>query len=148
MSIVRWDPFKELEDMNHRLNRVFARNSHLGKDREAMTFPDWQPSVDIHETAEAYEIQAELPSVKKEDIKVNVENGVLYLRGERKLEKETKEKKVHRVERSYGSFVRSFALPDDVDESAIKADYKDGLLNVQLMKSTKAKPRTVEVKVG
>ena len=147
MNIARWDPFRELEDMNVRLARVLGRGAHHGKDRESMTFPDWQPTVDISESKESYLIHAELPGVKKDDIKVNVENGVLYLRGERKLERENKDKKVHRIERAYGSFMRSFVVPDDVDDSAIAADYADGVLTVTLAKSSRPAPKTVEVAV-
>jgi HSP20 family protein len=113
-----------------------------------MTVADWVPSVDVSETEGEYQIKAELPEVKKEDVKVTVEDGVLTIQGERKHEKEEKGKKYHRVERSYGSFVRSFTLPDLVDEEKVKAEFKDGVLNVQLPKSEKAKPKAIEVAVG
>jgi HSP20 family protein len=92
-------------------------------------------------------IKAEIPEVNKEDVKITVDNGVLTIRGERKQEKEEKGKKFHRVERSYGSFTRSFTLPDNVDETKIKASFKDGMLNLHIQKSEKAKPRVIEVKV-
>ncbi|MBH0187604.1 MAG: Hsp20/alpha crystallin family protein, partial [Nitrospira sp.] len=95
-----------------------------------------------------YLIKAELPEVKKEDVKVSVEDGVLTLSGERRQEKEEKGKKYHRVERSYGSFVRSFSLPESVDEGGVKAEYKDGVLNLHLPKTEKVKPKSIEVKVG
>ncbi len=148
MSITRWDPFRELEDMNQRLNRLFGGTNPQRASQEQLTVPDWQPSVDITETAESFQIVAELPEVKKEDIKVNIENGILSMRGERKQEKEEKGKRFHRIERSYGSFMRSFALPDNVDESKVKADVKDGLLTVTLAKAEAKKPKSVEVKVG
>jgi HSP20 family protein len=116
--------------------------------KETMVVADWVPSVDVSETDGDYQIKAELPDVKKEDVKVTVENGVLTIQGERKQEKEEKGKKYHRVERSYGSFVRSFTLPDLVDEEKVKAEFKDGVLNLQLPKSEKAKPKAIEVKVG
>lgn len=152
MSIVRWDPFRELEDMSSRLNRIFGSSalarpaSEQGQD--AMRVFDWAPTVDITETPEEFQIKAELPDVKKEDVKVSVDNGVLRLEGERKQEKEEKGKKFHRIERSYGSFLRTFALPDNVDEANVRADFKDGMLNVRLAKTEKAKPKTVEIKVG
>jgi HSP20 family protein len=148
MSISRWDPFRELEDMSVRLNRLFGSNAVQRSGQEHMTFPDWQPAVDISETAETFVIHAELPDVKREDIKVTVENGVLTLKGERRLDKEDKGKKFHRVERSYGSFLRVFSLPENVDESRIKADAKDGVLTLTLGKAAKEKPKTIEVKVA
>lgn len=150
MSIVQWDPFRELEDMSDRLNRMFGRSmlrrESSGKD--ALTAFDWAPSVDIAETNEEYQITAELPEVKKEDLKVSVHDGVLQISGERKQEKEEKGKKWHRVERSYGSFMRSFTLPDNTDPQKVAADFKDGVLKVRLPKSAQAKPKAVEVKVS
>lgn len=150
MSIVQWDPFRELEDMSNRLNRLFGRSlpARAEGGSSAMTMFDWAPSVDIAETAEEYQIKAELPEVKKEDIKVAVDNGVLRIEGERKHEKEEKGKKWHRVERSYGSFLRTFTVPDNADPSKIAAEFNNGVLNVRLPKSPAAKPKSVEVKVA
>lgn len=149
MTLVRWDPFRELEDMSDRLNRVFARPvARASGGKEQLTVADWIPTVDISESDGEYLIKAELPEVKKEDVKVTVEDGVLTLQGARHQEKEEKGKKYHRVERSYGSFVRSFTLPESVDESGVKAEYKDGVLNLHLPKSEKVKPKAIEVKVG
>ena len=148
MTLVRWDPFRELEDMSERLNRVFSRPSLRNSGKENLTVADWMPTVDISETEGEYLIKAELPEVRKEDVKVTVENGVLTLQGERRQEKEEKGKRFHRVERSYGSFVRSFTLPESVDESSVKAEYKDGVLNLHLPKSEKVKPKAFDVKVA
>jgi len=148
MTLVRWDPFRELEDMSERLNRVFSRPSLRNSGKENLTVADWMPTVDISETEGEYLIKAELPEVRKEDVKVTVENGVLTLQGERRQEKEEKGKRFHRVERSYGSFVRSFTLPESVDESSVKAEYKDGVLNLHLPKSEKVKPKAIDVKVA
>jgi len=149
MTLVRWDPFRELEEMSDRLNRMISRPAVPAKNgKEALTVADWTPTVDISETEGEYQIKAEIPEVKKEDVKVTLEDGVLTIQGERKQEKEEKEKKYHRVERSYGSFVRSFTLPDLVDEEKVKAEFKDGILNLHLPKSEKAKPKAIEVKVG
>jgi HSP20 family protein len=151
MAIVRWDPFRELEEMSDRLNRMITRPGSAqsaGQAKEVMTVADWSPTVDISETEAEYAIKAELPEVKKEDVKVTVEDGVLTLQGERKQEKEEKGKKYHRVERSYGRFVRSFTLPDSVDESKVKAEYADGVLHLHLPKSEKAKPKQIDVKIG
>jgi HSP20 family protein len=151
MAIVRWDPFRELEEMSDRLNRMITRPGSAqsaGQAKEVMTVADWSPTVDISETEAEYAIKAELPEVKKEDVKVTVEDGVLTLQGERKQEKEEKGKKYHRVERSYGRFVRSFTLPDTVDESKVKAEYTDGVLHLHLPKSEKAKPKQIDVKIA
>jgi HSP20 family protein len=150
MSIVQWDPFRELEEMSNRLNRLFGRSlpTLAQADKDAMTMIDWAPSVDIAETAEEYQIKAELPEVKREDVKVSVDNGVLRLEGERKHEKEEKGKKWHRVERSYGSFLRTFTVPDNADSSKVSAEFKNGVLSVHLPKLLNAKPKSVEVKVA
>jgi HSP20 family protein len=149
MTLVRWDPFRELEDMSERLNRVFARPAaRATSGKEALTVADWMPTVDISETDGEYVIKAELPEVKKEDVKVTVEDGVLTLQGERRQEKEEKGKRFHRVERSYGSFVRSFTLPESVDEAGVKAEYKDGVLSLHLPKTERMKPKAIDVKVA
>jgi HSP20 family protein len=155
MSLIRWDPFRELEEVSDRLNRVFAGLGRPalartnGPERsEALTVPDWTPVVDITETDNEYLIKAELPEVKRDDVKVSVESGVLIFHGERKKEKEEKGKKFHRIERYYGSFLRTFSVPDNVDETKVMAEFKDGLLNVHLPKTEKAKPKAIEVKVA
>ena len=148
MTLVRWDPFRELEDMSERLNRVFSRPTLRNTGKENLTVADWMPTVDISETESEYLIKAELPEVRKEDVKVTVENGVLTLQWERRQEKEEKGRRFHRVERSYGSFVRSFTLPESVDEGGVKAEYKDGVLALHLPKSEKVKPKAIDVKVA
>jgi HSP20 family protein len=127
--------------MSERLNRVFSRPTLRNTGKENLTVADWMPTVDISETESEYLIKAELPEVRKEDVKVTVENGVLTLQGERRQEKEEKGRRFHRVERSYGSFVRSFTLPESVDEGGVKAEYKDGVLALHLPKSEKVKPK-------
>ncbi|MBK9307909.1 MAG: Hsp20/alpha crystallin family protein [Nitrospira sp.] len=149
MALVRWDPFRELEEVSNRLNRMLAYPaSHASNGKEAMIVADWTPSVDISETAGEYLIKAEIPDVKKEDVKVSLEDGVLTIQGQRKLEQEDKGTKYHRIERSYGSFVRTFSLPDVVEPEHVKAEFKDGVLNLHLPKSEKAKPKTIEVKLA
>lgn len=150
MAIVKWDPFRELEEMSDRLNRVFNRPavSRTGDGKETMTAADWSPVVDVLETEKEYVIKAELPEVKKDDVKITVEDGVLTIQGQRKYETEEKGKRFHRIERSYGSFVRSFSMPDYVDEAKVSAEFKDGVLNLHLPKTEKARARAVEVKVS
>ncbi len=148
MNITKWDPFRELEDISSRLNRIFRRSSgRADPSQEALIVADWSPSADISETDAAYLIKAEIPGVKKEDVKVTVQDGMLTIHGERRKEKEEKGKKFHRVECSYGSFVRSFRMPDDADENSVNAEFKDGVLNVTLTKSAKAKPESINVAV-
>lgn len=149
MSIVRWDPFRELEDMSNRLNRVFGR-SGLSRDldKDAMVAFDWAPSVDISENTEEFIIKAEIPGVSKDDVKVSIADDVVSIQGERKQEKEEKDKKLHRVERSYGSFLRTFSLPSNIDDAKVQAQFKDGVLTVRLPKSPTAKPKSIDVKVS
>ena len=149
MNLVKWDPFRELEDVSTRLNRIFGRplaRSESGN--EMLAVADWAPSVDISETDAAYLIKGEIPGVKKEDVKVTIQDGMLTIKGERKQEKEEKGKKFHRVECSYGSFMRSFQMPDDADENNVKAEFKDGMLNVTLAKSAKAKDKARKIDVA
>ncbi|HJV93678.1 MAG TPA: Hsp20/alpha crystallin family protein [Azonexus sp.] len=149
MNLTKWDPLSELEAMSSHLNRIFGRPALPGAAaHDMLKMADWTPSVDISETDKEFLIKAEIPGVKKEDVKVTIESGMLTIKGERKMEKEEKGKKFHRVERSYGSFVRSFRIPDGVDESKIKAEFKDGVMNVALPKSEKAKSKALEIPVA
>ena len=139
-----------MDDIHDRLFNLLknsqARNSN--GEQESMTVSEWTPLVDITEDEKEYLIKAELPEVKKEDVKVTVENGMLTISGERKIEKEEKGKRYHRVERAYGSFVRSFSLPDNIDSNKVNADFKDGVLRVHVAKSEHARPKQIEVKVS
>ena len=148
MNLVKWDPLRELEDVSSSLSRIFGRfPNRTEPDRELLTMADWAPSVDISETDQAYSIKGEIPGVRKEDVKVTIEDGMVTMRGERKLEKEDHNQKFHRVERAYGSFVRSFRLPDDADESQAKAEFKDGMIAVTLPKSERAKTKAINVSI-
>ena len=118
-----------------------------GGDLENLAASEWAPAVDITEDDKEYLVKAELPGMKKEDVKVSVENGVVSICGERKFEKEEKTKKYHRVERSYGKFERSFTLPELADPAKVKAEYKEGVLTVHLPKSEKAAAAVTQVKV-
>lgn len=151
-NVTRWNPFAELEDILDRYSRsryprVGGENGTLSRDLLQRT--DWAPAVDISETPDAFHIHAEVPGVNKDDIKVTLQDGVLTIQGERREEKPAEEgSKQHRVERFYGSFARSFTLPESVDEDGVEAEYKDGILNLKLRKSEKAKPRAIDVKVA
>jgi HSP20 family protein len=149
MNIVRWDPFRELEDMSTRLGRYFHQPGLARRvEDDGVFFADWAPAVDVQETDKEYIVKADLPEVRKEDVKVAIEDGVLTLEGERKQEKEEKNKKFHRVERVYGKFVRRLALPMEVDAQKVAAEFKDGVLNVRMPKAENAKPRAIDVKVA
>jgi HSP20 family protein len=144
MATVKWDPWRhELDDM---FGRYAVAWPHSGS-QEVISAVDWAPRVDIYETDKEFSIKAEIPDVKKDDVKVTIDKGVLTIKGEKKLEKEEKGKKFHRVECQYGSFTRSFMLPDNVDETMINASFKDGILNVQIQKTEKVKPKAIEVKL-
>ena len=146
-ALTKWNPFRELEDIQSRLSSLFGRTPLRGFGEEAMTVSEWTPLVDIAEDDKEYLIKAELPEVKKEDVKVTVEGGVLTITGERKFEKEEKGTKYHRLERAYGSFMRSFTLHEGAAGDKIIAEFKDGVLKVHLAKSPEAKPKSINVKV-
>jgi HSP20 family protein len=138
-----------MEDLQNRLSTLFGRTPmRLGNGEERITLAEWTPLADITEDDKEYVIKAELPELKKEDVKVTVENGVLTISGERRFEKEEKKKKYHRVERGYGSFFRTFALPQDVDPDKLKANFKQGILEVHLPKNEKARPKQIDVNVS
>src|SRR6476619_1711762 len=149
VSRARWNPFRERDELESRLATLFATREPTGNGgKEALTVAQWSPLVDITEDGKEYLIKAELPDMKKEDVRLTVENGVIAISGERKFEKEEKGRQYHRIERAYGSFVRSFSLSEDADGSNVTAKFKDGVLQVHLPKSVKAKQKTVEIKIG
>jgi HSP20 family protein len=148
-ALKRWNQLKETEAIQHGLEGLLRRSSThwpAGQE-EALAVPEWSPLVDISEDEKEYVIKAELPEVRKEDVKVTAEKGILTIMGERKFEKEDNGKRYHRVERAYGSFGRTFSLPDDASPTKVSAEFKDGMLTVHLTKDEKAKPQHVEVKV-
>lgn len=148
-ALTRWDPFKEMDELQRRLGSILGlAPQRPAAGREDMTVAQWLPLVDITEDEKEYLIKAELPEVKREEVKVLVENGVLTLSGERKFEKEDSTKRYHRVERAYGSFTRSFTVPEDADPARVTAEFKDGVLTVRLAKSEKARPRSIDVKMS
>ena len=149
-TLTRWNQLKELEALRHGLGSLLSRSPPQRPEgqEELMAVAEWAPLVDISEDDKEYLIKAELPEVKKEDVKVTAEKGTLTIMGERKFEKEEKHKRYHRVERAYGSFGRSFSLPDDASPAKVSAEFKDGVLTVHLAKDEKAKPQQIEVKVA
>jgi HSP20 family protein len=141
MNMTRWNPFGDFDDMLKSYHRALARQpSH-----EGVMSADWSPSVDITENDKEFLIKAELPEVKKEDISIDINNGVVTLSGERRSE--TKDEKEHRVERFYGRFSRSFSLPENVDEGHINAENKDGMLYLHLPKSAEEKQKKIKVDI-
>ncbi len=150
MAIMRWvDPFKELSAIHDRMNQLFDETFLPGRGSEAAPAAAmWSPAVDVYESGDDIVVKAEIPGIDRDDVAVEVKDGILTLRGERKFEKEEKEENYHRIERSYGTFVRSFALPSSVDTEKVEASLKDGVLEVKLSKKELAKPRKVKVTVN
>jgi HSP20 family protein len=144
MKLAKWDPYREIEEM-------FSRSpdwpSRGGRDL-SIKGADWAPRADISETDKIFCIKAEVPGIKSEDVKIDIDNHVLSIRGENKQEKEEEGKRFHRVERYYGSFARSFSLPENVDEEKIEATFKDGLLTLTIPKTEVKKPKAIEIKVA
>lgn len=148
MPLIRWDPFRDLVSLQERINKLFEDNilrTRSGVD--AMDAGVWSPPVDIFETTESIVLKAELPGLDKKNIHIEVKDNVLTLTGERTFDKTIKEENYHRMERCYGSFIRSFTLPSSVDKDKVKARFKDGILEVSLPKSEKAKPKQITVEV-
>lgn len=146
MSLIKWQPFGEFDEaFNRMMPSLFSRFPRAGAENGAKF--EWAPSADISETDQEYLIRAQLPAVRKEDVKVTLDQGLITIHGERKEEKENRDEKFHRVESFRGAFSRSFSMPDNIDEQAIRADSKDGVLTVHLPKAKASTPKTVEVKV-
>jgi HSP20 family protein len=149
-ALTRWNQLKQLEALQHGLGNLFSRSPAQwpeGQD-EPLAVAEWAPLVDISEDEKEYLIKAELPEVKREDVKVTAEEGTLTIMGERKFENLDKTRKYHRIERAYGSFARNFSIPDDASASQVSAEFRDGVLMVHLTKTEKPKPQHIEVKVA
>ena len=149
MTLIRWtDPFRDVAVLQDRMNRLFGDFlENANPQEEGLGTGIWMPNVDIHETKDAICVRAELPGVGKDAVNVEVKEGVLTLRGERKFEKDVQEENYHRIERSYGTFYRSFSLPSSVNEEKVSARMKDGVLEVNLPKKEQAKPKQITVSV-
>jgi HSP20 family protein len=143
MELIRWDPYRDMRSFQDRFNRAFGLTR--SEREEEMNLGSWIPPVDISEDKEKIVLTAELPGFKEDQLDVQLENGILTIRGERKMEEEKDGKNYHRVERSYGHFVRSFTLPNNVDRENVQARFENGLLHVEVPKREEAKPRQIKV---
>ena len=148
MSIVRYDPFRDLRSLQEEVNRLFTGNMARSFDEEGIARGSWSPSVDIFENKDHIVLEAELPGMKREDFDLSVENNVITLRGERHFEKKDETDNYHRVERAYGSFTRSFTLPNTVTAEGATAEYTNGVLRVTLPKREDTKARRIEIKTN
>ncbi len=145
--LTRWDPFRELSTLQDRMNRLF-QDLAPGREDELMTTGSFVPPVDVYEDEHAITLKLEVPGVEQKDIDVRLENNTLTIRGERKFEKEEKEENFHRIERRYGSFTRSFSLPNTVDPEKADAEFVNGVLKIRLAKKAEAKPKQIKVNIG
>ncbi len=148
MNLVTWDPYRELSSLQDRVNRVFGAPLTRRERDEEMSLGAWIPPVDIVEEKDRILLTAELPGFKENEIEIQMEGAVLTLRGERKSEIEKEGRTFHRMERSYGQFVRSFTLPNNVDRERIQANFANGLLEIELPKREEAKPRQIKISSG
>jgi len=147
MALIRWDPFRDLLTLQDRMDRLFQDSMTRNRGYEESLAPGfWSPPVDIYETDEAVILKAELAGLNKNDVTIEIKNSTLVLKGERKFEKDIKEENYHRIERSYGSFSRTFSLPQTVDHSKVGATFKDGLLEITIPKIRDARPKQIEIK--
>ncbi|HUY80711.1 MAG TPA: Hsp20/alpha crystallin family protein [Acidobacteriaceae bacterium] len=148
MAITRWDPFREVMNLQNRLNSLFPDYNRGTGENELVSTASFVPPVDIYEDAHNIVLKLEVPGMKQEDLDIQMENNNLTVRGERKFEKEEKEENFHRIERRYGSFYRAFTIPNTVNPDSVKADYDAGVLRIQLEKKADAKPKQIKVQVG
>ncbi len=145
MAIIRWDPFRDIVTLREKMNRLFEDAvTARGQERD-MISSTWTPSVDIYETGNEIVLTAEVPGIDEKDIDIKIENNTLSIQGERKFEKETKEENYHRIERSYGTFFRSFTIPHNVNQDKIEAEHEGGVLRVVMPKKPESKPKKVKV---
>jgi HSP20 family protein len=146
MAITKWDPFKDFVVLRDRMNRLFEDMVSSPKlEDTGIMQSTWSPAVDIYETENDLVLTAEIPGVEEKDVEIKIEDNTLTLKGERKFEKETREENFHRIERAYGSFYRSFSLPNYIDQDKISADYENGLLKIHMPKKPEVKPRKVKI---
>jgi HSP20 family protein len=147
-NLISWDPIRDFRTLQERFDRVLGSSATPARRDEEMSLGAWLPPVDIAEDKDRILLTAELPGFKQDQIEIQMEGGVLTLRGDRKFEEEKDGRNYHRVERAYGHFVRSFTLPSNVDREAIKANFSDGLLQIELPKREESKPRQIPITSG
>ena len=145
MAIIRWDPFRDLMTLREKMNRLFEDAFAARGEEKELVSGTWTPSVDIYETENSLILTAEVPGLDEKDVEIKIEDNTLTLQGERKFEKETKEENYHRIERAYGSFYRSFTLPNYIDQDKIKAEHENGILKITMPKKVELKPRKVKI---
>ena len=146
MAIIRWDPFRDLVTLRERMNRLFEDAVSTARSEEKdMISSSWAPAVDIYEDEKQLVLTAEIPGINEKDVEIKVEDNTLSIHGERKLEKETKEENYHRIERAYGSFFRSFTLPNHIDQDKIQAEHENGVLKITMPKKPELQPRKVKI---
>jgi HSP20 family protein len=148
MAIVRWEPFRDLLTSQREFDRFFREAFSPAMGGGEVSTRTWAPPVDIYENGDNLVLKAELPGVNPDDVEIRVEDNTLYLKGDRKFEKEVKEQNYHRVERSYGTFTRTFSLPNSIDADKVAANYKDGVLTLTMPKKEEAKPKTIKINVS
>jgi len=148
MAITRWDPFRDVFTLQNRMNSLFQEFGRTQGENDALTTAAFVPPVDIYEDEHKIVLKLEVPGLKESDLDIQLENQVLTVKGERKFEKEEKEENFHRIERRYGSFYRSFAVPNTVDSESVKAGYDAGVLKIELAKRAEAKPKQIKVEIG
>ncbi len=146
--LTRWEPFRDMVTLQDRMNRLFNDQLSNFGNEESLATGSFVPAVDVYEDEQGIQLKIEVPGIEEKDIDVRLENSVLTVRGERKLEKETKEENFRRIERRYGSFTRSFTLPNTVDAEHVKAGYDKGVLSIQLPKKEAAKPKQIKINIG
>ena len=148
MAITRWDPWRDVVSLQSRMNSLFQDFSRSQGDNDVMTTVGFVPPADIYEDEHQITVKLEIPGIRQEDLDIQVENNTLTVRGERSFEKEEKEENFRRVERRYGSFYRSFTLPNTIDTEHIQAEYENGVLKLKLEKRAETKPKQIKVNVG
>ena len=149
-KVITWNPLREMDETQNRLSRFFLGgfSNRMGSGEvPSLAVADWSPEVDISEDDRGYLLKADLPEIKKDDVRVTVEDGILSVSGERRCQKEDQKRKFHRIERSFGTFRRSFTLPEDADSTKVTAEFRDGVLKVHLPTTPVAKSKATQVKV-
>lgn len=146
MAIIRWDPFRDLVTLRERMNRLFEDAVSTARSEEKdMISSSWAPAVDIYEDENQLVLTAEIPGINEKDVEIKIEDNTLSIHGERTLEKETREENYHRIERAYGSFYRSFTLPNHIDQDKIQAEHENGVLKISMPKRPELQPRKVKI---